>query len=98
MGKLQVARDEETVKAQEDTINQLKVIHERLGGVEAFLKILVNIEKLQQGHIGDLHNMFCIYLKYAHNIDITPGDEKGEPVRLRKFKVRASRGSCLSLV
>jgi len=48
----------------------------------------MSTEKLQDGRIGDMKKMFSIYQKYTHNVDISLGEEQGDPDCIRNYKVK----------
>lgn len=95
---MQEEASEETANGYVDILNQLRAINQRLGGIELVLKWLMNIDKLQDDRISDLNTMFAIIVKYIHNIDISLGDAKAEPARLRRYKSWAFGSSSDTLV
>jgi len=76
VAKLQEKVAEDRTREKIENQLQLKVIEQRLKSIEETLKSVVNIEWLQDDRIRDMNKMFSIYVKYIHNLDISPGKKK----------------------
>jgi hypothetical protein len=76
-------RHEETrMEDQRELKSLVEDIQHRVSGLETIVKLLVDIEKIQQSKQERMAAQFNLYLRYVHHMDITPADDHGSQAQI----------------
>jgi hypothetical protein len=82
IGKVKEDNDETRGMDQRELRTMVEDIQRRVSGLETIVKLLVDIEKIQQSKQDKMATQFNLYLKYVHHMDITPVDDHGTPTQI----------------
>jgi hypothetical protein len=82
IGKFKADNDETKGMDQRELRTMVEDIQHLVNGLETIVKLLVNIEKIQQRKKDKMETQFNLYLKYVHHMDITPTNDHGTPTQI----------------
>jgi hypothetical protein len=91
IGKMCANRGETNRTETKEQKKERTGILNRLSNLEMGIKRLVEDQKRQQEKLERMAGQFHLYLRYVHQIDITPADNNGTPACIRKLRLVEQR-------
>jgi len=86
IGKVKSDREEARQEDHQEVQTMLDEIQRCISGLETIIKLLVEVEKDQKRKQEQLATQFNLYLRYVHQMDITPADGQGVPAQIRRTR------------
>jgi hypothetical protein len=87
IGKVILKMEDARLEDNKEHKKMLNEILSRLNSLETITKLLAEVEKDQKAKMELLVAQFHLYLRYVHDIDITPSNRNGAATHIKKTRM-----------